>query len=159
MPLLAAVAAVCKGGVTMAEYTAAALQTVDADQNILFTDAPVPCTRGWVVHRNGSGVFTLRGLTDKCSVVYHIAFLANAALPAAATPAPITLGLAVNGEVLRESLSIFTPAAAEDFGNIPVMANVRVPRGCCVNVSIVNATTPDAPVDIQNANIEITRTA
>lgn len=141
----------------MAEYTAAILQTVDADQNVLFTDAPVPCTRGWVVHRPGSGVFTLRGLTDKCSVVYHVLFVANVGLPAAATPAPITVGLAVNGEVLRESLAVYTPAAAEDLGNITVMANVRVPRGCCVNVAIVNATTPDAPIDVQNANVEITR--
>lgn len=143
----------------MAEYTAAALQTVDADQNILFTDTPVPCTRGWVIHREGSGVFTLRGMTDKCSVVYHVAFVANIALPAAATPAPITVGLAVNGEVLRDSIAIFTPAAAEDFGNVTVMANVRVPRGCCVNIAIVNATTPDAPINVQNASLNIDRSA
>lgn len=141
----------------MAEYIAPALQTVDSRQNVLFTDATVPCTRGWVHHRNGSGVFTLRGITDKCSVVYHVLFVGNVGLPAAATPAPITVGLAVNGEVLRESLAIYTPAAAEDFGNITVMANVRVPRGCCVNIAIVNATTPDAPIDVVNANIEITR--
>lgn len=61
----------------MAEYTAAALQVVDADQNILFTDEPVPCSRGWVIHRAGSGVFTLRGITDRCAALYRVAFQGN----------------------------------------------------------------------------------
>lgn len=143
----------------MAEYTAVALQTVDADQNILFTEAPVPCNRGWVIHREGSGVFKLRGMTDKCSVVYHVQFVANIALPAAATPAPISVALAIDGEPVQSSLAIFVPADAEDFGNVTVVANVRVPRGCCSHIAIVNTTTPDAPIDVQNANIEITRIA
>ena len=38
----------------MAEFTAVALQSVDADQNILFTDTPVSgnCS---IIHREGSG--------------------------------------------------------------------------------------------------------
>ncbi len=143
----------------MAEYTAAALQTVDADQNILFTETPVPCSRGWVIHREGSGVFTLRGITDKCSVLYRVQFNANIGLPEGATPAPIAVALAIDGEPLASSLAIVTPAGDEDLGNATVFAIVRVPRGCCTHISIVNATTPDAPINVQNANIEITRTA
>lgn len=143
----------------MAEYIAAALQTVDADQNILFTDAPVPCSRGWVIHRDGSGVFTLRGITDKCAVLYRVQFNANIALPAGATAAPIQVALAIDGEPLASSTAIVTPADAEEFGNVTVFAIVRVPRGCCTHISIVNTTTPDAPIDVQNANIEITRAA
>lgn len=143
----------------MAEYTAAALQTVDADQNILFTDTPVPCGRGWVIHREGSGVFTLRGITDKCAVLYRVQFNANIGLPEGATAAPISVALAIDGEPLASSIAIVTPAGDEDLGNATVFAIVRVPRGCCTHVSIVNTTNPDAPIIVQNANLEITRTA
>lgn len=143
----------------MAEYTAALLQTVDADQNVLFTNAPVPCSRGWVVHRDGSGVFTLRGITDKCAVMYRVQFNANIAIPEGGTVTPISVALAIDGEPQTSSIAIVTPAAAEEFGNVTVFAIVRVPRGCCTHVSIVNVTTPDAPINVQNANIEITRPA
>lgn len=141
----------------MAEYTAAALQTVDQRQNILFTDAPVACTRGWVIHRDGSGVFTLRGITEKCAVDYRVQFNGNIAVPEGGTPAPIAVALAVDGEPIASSTAIFVPAAAEDFGNVTVFAIVRVPRGCCTHIAIENVTTPGVPIDVQNANIEITR--
>lgn len=35
------------------ELTANAVQAVPAGQNVLFTDAPVKCGRGYVVHREG----------------------------------------------------------------------------------------------------------
>ena len=49
----------------MAEYTSAAVQTVAAGQNVLLTETAVagkPC----IVHRDGSGIVTLRGLTNQC---------------------------------------------------------------------------------------------
>lgn len=141
----------------MAEYTATALQTVDADQNILFTETPVPCRQGYVVHREGSGVFTLRGITNQCAALYRVQFNGNIAIPDGGTAAPISVALAVDGEALQSSLAIFVPAADGDFGNVTVFAIVRVPRGCCTHVAVVNTTTPDAPIDVQNANIEITR--
>lgn len=141
----------------MAEYTAAALQTVDQAQNILFTETPVPCTRGWVVHREGSGVFKLRGITDKCAAFYRIQFNGNVAFPEGGTPGPISFAIAIDGEPQRTSLSIVTPAAAETFNALPLIAIVKVPRGCCAHVSVVNVSTPAAPIDVQNANIEITR--
>jgi hypothetical protein len=47
----------------MAEFTANTLQNVLENQNILFTDTPVygNCS---IVHREGSGLVTLRGLTN-----------------------------------------------------------------------------------------------
>lgn len=141
----------------MAEYTATALQTVDEDQNILFTENPVPCRQGYVIHRDGSGVFTLRGITSECSVVYRIEFNANIAIPDGGTVQPISVALAVDGEPLQSSLAIYVPAATGEFGNVTVFAIVRVPRGCCTHVAVVNTTTPDEAIDVQNANIEITR--
>ena len=143
----------------MAEYTAAALQTVDQNQNVLFTKTPVPCARGFVIHRDGSGVFTLRGMTDKCAAIYRVQFQANVAFPAGGTPGPISMALAIEGEPVTSSVAIVTPAEAETFNNVTVFAIVRVPRGCCANVAIENVTTPAAPIDVQNANIEITKIA
>lgn len=143
----------------MAEYTNAALQVVDQGQNVLFNETPVPCTRGLVIHRDGSGVFTLRGLTDKCSVLYRVQFNGNVAIPEGGTVGPISIALAIEGEPTASSTAIYVPAAAEDFGNVTVFAIVRVPRGCCAHVAIENISTPVTPIDVQNANIEITRVA
>ena len=41
------------------ELTANAVQAVPAGQNVLFTDTPVKCGRGYVVHREGAGLVTL----------------------------------------------------------------------------------------------------
>lgn len=141
----------------MAEYTASAIQIVDADQNVLFTKTPVPCSRGWVVHRDGSGVFVLRGITDKCAATYRVQFQANVAFPDGGTPGPISFAIAIDGEPQSSSLSIVTPAEAETFNPLPLLAIVQVPRGCCARVSVINVSTPAAPIDVQNANLEITR--
>lgn len=141
----------------MAEYTAAALQVVDADQNVVFTEEPVPCSRGWVVHRVGSGVFKLRGITDRCAALYRVLFTANIAVPDGGTAAPISVAVAIDGEPQGSSLAISTPAEDAQFNNVTAPAIVRVPRGCCVNIAVVNTTPTNIPIDVQNANLEITR--
>ena len=45
----------------MAEYSANALQTVNPGETVIFTEAPVPCNRGFVRHRDDTGVFILSG--------------------------------------------------------------------------------------------------
>lgn len=142
----------------MAEYTSNALQTVDARQNILFTDTPVPCTRGYVIHREGSGVFTLRGITNNAFALYRVHFTGNIGLPAGGTLAPIQIAIAISGESLAEATAIVEPAALEDLWNVSAFAIIRVPRGCCVNISVENITTPEQAITVQNANLEITRT-
>lgn len=141
----------------MAEYTNASLQIVDQGQNVVFTETPVPCSRGYVIHREGSGVFTLRGITEKCSVNYRVQFNGNIAIPEGGTVGPISLALAIDGEPLASSTAIYVPAAAEDFGNVTVPAIVNVLRGSWAHVSIVNVSNPATPINVQNANIEITR--
>ena len=67
----------------MAEYTANAVQTVAIGQNVLFTDVPIPgCGQG-ILHREGSGLITLRGLVRNCGgfARYKISFGANIAAP------------------------------------------------------------------------------
>lgn len=63
----------------MPEFTAVNLQTVAAGQNVLLTETPVGCGKGYVTHREGSGIVTLRGITNQCRIVsFHSSMLAQA---------------------------------------------------------------------------------
>lgn len=141
----------------MAEYTSVALQTVAAGQNVVFTETPVRCTRGYVLHRDGAGIFTLRGITNQCRARYKVSFGANVAVPAGGTVAPISMALAVEGEALGSATAIVTPAAAEEFGNVYTSVFVEVPRGCCLSVSVRNVS--EDAIDVQNANLIVERVA
>ena len=128
--------------------------------------ASIPCTRGYVYHEDGTANFTLRGVTNNCFARYQINFQANAAIPTGGTVTPIAVAIAVNGETRPSSLAIATPAAVEEFSTLSNTAIITVPRGCCYNVSIRyvsgvtdGTTTPTPTIDIQNANLTISRIA
>ena len=144
----------------MAEFTSNALQNVAANQYVLFTETAVPCNRGYVLHREGSGVITLRGAVNNpcCSFArYKISFGGNIAIPTDGTVGPISIALAINGEPVPTSSSIVTPTAVNAFWNVFDALYVNVPRGCCFTIGVENTSTQ--PIDIQNANIIIERTA
>lgn len=156
----------------MPEYVASAVQTVPSRDNVLFTDTPVPCAKGFVIHREWSGIVTLKGCTPNCAARYFVAFSANVALPtatapavAAADPAPaavvpqgsIALAIAVDGEPLPGATALSTPAAAGQYNNIATFAYVNVPRGCCAQIAIENSGTET--IDVRNANLLVTRVA
>lgn len=149
----------------MAEYTANALQTVAAGQNFLFTNAPDPCTKGLIIHRDGSGIFTLKGFVptnyspcqcNKNEVArYLVNFGTNVQIPTGGTVGPITLALAIDGEVLPDSTVIVTPAAAEEFQNVSRTISVPIPRGCCENIALENISTE--AIEAQNTTITFMR--
>ena len=141
----------------MAEYTNAAPQTVALGQNVQFTETPVCCNRGYVQHREGSGIFTLRGITNQCRALYRVSFGGNIAIPAGGTVGEISIALAIEGEPLASATAIVTPAAAENFFNVFTAVFVSVPRGCCLTVAVEN--TSDQPITVQNANLIIERVA
>ena len=60
----------------MAEFTYVPIQLVDEDENVTFNATPV---RGCkcIDHREGSGIVTLRGLTDCCFARYRVSFGGN----------------------------------------------------------------------------------
>ena len=138
----------------MAEFTANAVQTVAASQNILFTDAPVigNCS---IIHRSGSGLVTLRGVTNQCRARFKIYFSGNIAIPAGGTVDPISVAIAVNGEAVATSTMIVTPAAAEEFFNVSSAVFLDVPAGCCLTISVQNTSEDD--IDVQNANLIVER--
>ncbi len=141
----------------MAEYTSIVLQEVAAGQNVVFTETPVRCNRGYVLHRDGSGIFTLRGITNQCTARYKVSFGANIAVPADGTVGEISVAIAVEGEALASATAIVTPAAVEEFFNVFTAVFVEVPRGCCLTVAVRN-TSEDA-INVQNANLIVERVA
>ena len=138
------------------ELTANALQTVELNQNVLFTDEAVggSCS---ILHRGGSGIVTLRGITNQCRARFKAFFSGNIAIPADGTVEAISLALAINGEPVASTTTIVTPAAVEEFFNVASAVYIDVPTGCCVSVSVRNTSTQ--AIDVQNANLIIERVA
>lgn len=143
-------------GDSMAEFLNAVEQTVEASQNVILTDA-IPCNKGYVLHRNGSGIVVLRGITNHCFARYQVTFNGNIAVPDGGAVAPISVALALDGEALATSKAIVTPAAAEEFFNVTSTAIITVPKGCCFTVAVEN--TSAEPIWVANANLTVSRIA
>lgn len=139
------------------EIIANALQTVEENQNVLFTDTVV-CGNCSMVHRVGSGLVNLRGITNsQCRARFRVSFGANIAIPTTGTVEPISLAIAIDGEPVAATTMIITPAAVEQFGNIFGSVFLDIPRGCCSQVSVIN--TSSQSINVQNANFIIERVA
>ena len=158
----------------MAEYVYNPVQRVEPNQNVLLQDA-IPCNRGYVIHRNGSGILTLRGIVNGgtcCFARYQVTFNGNIAVPSDGTVGPISVSLAIDGEPIQTSRAIVTPAAvatdpptSENFFNVTSTAIITVPRGCCYTIAVENtssglaATDPAPAILVQNANVTVARIA
>ncbi len=150
----------------MAEYLANAEQNVALNAPLLFT-ASIPCRKGYIYHEDETGIFILRGITSNCFARYQVTFNGNIEIPEGGAVTPIAIALAVDGEPRPTSTAIFTPAAAEDYGNVTSTALVTVPKGCCFALSVRYvdataddpATTPTPTITAKNANIVINRIA
>ena len=138
------------------ELNAIVLQTVAPDDNILFNNTSVCCNNGYVVHREGAGIVTLKGATPNCFARYRVTYGANIAVATGETVAPISVALTINGEELNETEAIVTPAAVGDFFNVSRSTIVTVPKGCCYTISVEN-TSDDTAIDVTNANLVIER--
>lgn len=140
----------------MAEYTYATQQTVATNGNVLFSETAVIGTN-CIQHREGSGVITLRGITNQCRARFFVDFSANIAIPDGGTVAPISLAIAISGEPVLSSQMISTPTATGAFNNVSGGLFIDVPKGCCVTIAVENTSTQE--VDVANANIIVTRQA
>lgn len=138
------------------EIIANALQTVEINQNVLFTD-DVACGNCSIIHRDGSGLVTLRGITNQCRARFKVTFGGNIALPADGTVGPISLAITLDGEPIPSTTMTVTPAAVEQFNNVFSAIFIDVPRGCCLTIGVRNIST--GAVDVQNANLIVERVA
>ena len=63
----------------MAEFTYNPVQTVQANQPVVLNTS-IACPRGYVLHRNESGIVTLRGIVNNacgCFARYQVTFNGN----------------------------------------------------------------------------------
>ena len=158
----------------MAEYTYNPVQTVEPGQNVILNDN-IRCPKGYVLHRNESGIVILRGIVNSptaCFARYQVTFNGNIAIPDGGTVGPIALALAIDGEPILTSRAIVTPTAtaadpptADNFFNVTSTAIITVPKGCCFTVAVENVSTPAAvggiapEILVQNANLTVSRIA
>ena len=139
------------------EITANAVQTVTENGNVVFTNTSVTGS-SCIVYRQGSGLVTLRGLTNcQCRARFRVTFGGNVAIPTGGTVGPITVAIGINGEPVQTSEMIVTPAAVNEYFNVYRSMFLDVPRGCCSQVSVENLT--GGSILVQNANLTIERVA
>ena len=138
------------------EIIANALQTVPANQNVYFTDTVI-CGNCAITHRDDSGLVNIKGVTNQCRARFKVSFGGNIGLPVGGTVGPISLAIAIDGEAVRSTTMIVTPAAVQEFFNVSSTVFIDVPRGCCMTVSVRNIGTED--IDVQNANFIVERVA
>ena len=151
----------------MAEFIYNPIQLVQVNQPVLL-EYSIPCNRGYVYHREGSGIVTLRGIVNNpscCFARYQVTFNGKIAVPTDGTDGQIGVAIAIDGEPILTSRALVTPAAVDEYFNVTSTAIITVPRGCCFNVSVENVTTGATPADVptainvQNANMVVTRIA
>jgi hypothetical protein len=157
----------------MPEFTYNPVQLVQPNQPVLLNTS-IPCTKGYIFHRNESGIVTLRGIVNNpsgCFARYQVTLNGNIAIPEGGTVGPIAIALAIDGEPILTSRAIVTPAAAseappstDNYFNVTSTAIITVPKGCCFNISVENVS--EAPIgdvapaiNVQNANLTVSRIA
>lgn len=144
-----------------AEYSYIPDQIVAEDANVAFMDGDRACRKGFIEHRSGSGIFTLKGANNTCRTIYRVTFDANIAVAPAADGGvlgPISIALTENGESLGNATAVITPAAIGDFFNVSITTFVSLPCGCCKTVAVRNVSDGTA-IEVTNANIIFDRVA
>ena len=140
----------------MSEFTANALQTVLQGEDVAFTETSV-CGTKCIVHRQGSGVVKLRGITNQCKARFLVSYSGNIQIPTGGTVEAISLAIAIDGEPLQSTRMIVTPAAVENLFNVSAQAYVDVPCGCCSTIAVQN--TSGQTIEVQNSNLIVVREA
>ena len=153
----------------MAEYlTRDAVENVPLNTPISFLDS-IRCTKGYVIHDAGSGIFILRGIVNNpCATFarYEVEFTGNIAIPTGGDVTPIATAITVSGEQRQGSRAIFTPAAVDTYGNVTSRTVIDVPKGCCFTVSVEyvsgvtdGTTTPTPVINVLDGSLSIDRIA
>lgn len=144
------------------EYSNNAVQTVNPGESVIFTNSPVPCSRGLVRHRDDTGNFLLKGNVRRSScgccpaaATYLVDFGANVAIPTGGTVGEIDLAITVDGGTIPTTEMSVTPAAVEEFFNVSDATIIPIWRDCCQTLAVRNIS--DQPILVRNANIIFSR--
>lgn len=152
----------------MAEFLYNDIQEIAPGSDAVF-EQNIGCSRGNILFRPQTAQIMLRGnVNNQCSrfARYQVIFNGNIAVIEGGTPGPIAIALTIGGATIPTSRAIVTPTVADAYFNVTSTAIVDIPVGCCPNVSVRNvststdpATTPAPTINMQNANLVITRVA
>lgn len=144
-----------------AEYSFVPSQIVAVDDNVLFNNGSRACNKGFISHRDDSGIFFLKGASNGCKAIYRVTFDGNIAIAPAddgGVVEPISIALTINGEALGNATAVITPAVIGNFFNVSITTFIDIPCSCCVTVSVENTSATSA-IDVTNANIIFDRVA
>lgn len=139
------------------ELTSNVTQTVEANDNLVFITTRIPgnCS---IIHTEGSGNIKMRGLSNnQCRSRFRVSFSGNIAVPTGGTAGAISVTITIDGEAVRTTKMIVTPAAVEEYFNVSSSVYIDVPTGCCSTASVTN--TSDQTISVQNANLIVERVA
>ena len=151
----------------MARFIKNEIQPVQAGQPALL-EGSWWANRRYLFHRDGSGIVTLRGIVNNPYAeyaVYEVAYNANIAVPEGGTAGEIALALAQSGEALPSTRAIASPSTVGEYWHVGAADYIVVPRGCCVDIALVNASasadaaTPAPAINVQNASLTVVRVA
>ena len=140
------------------EITANAIQTIAQGQNVIFTDTVVPGNPA-IMHRPGSGLVKLRGLTScQCRARFKVFFSANIAIPEDGdAPDAIVLAITIDGEPIAVTRMGAVPADVNNYFNVSTETYVDIPAKCCSIIGVVNAEA--TTMNVANANLIVERVA
>ena len=149
----------------MASYVTTTDNLVALNGTIPFNSVSIPCNKGNVIPLV-PGIFNLNGNTSNRFARYEVTLQGNIQIPEGGAVTPIAVALTVNGEPRQTSRAIYVPAAVETYGNVTSTAIITVPKGCCFTLSVRYiaadedpTTTPTPVIEMQNANLVISRIA
>lgn len=143
----------------MAEYLTSSDSLVALNGTIPFDTVSIPCNKGYVIPL-ATGVLNLQGSNTNKFARYNVKVQANIQIPEEGELTPIAIGITINGNVVPESVAIFTPQAVEEYGFIHTEFPVTVPCGCCVSVSAIYTDgTEDDPTMTPTPSITVRRKA
>lgn len=151
-----------------AEFVYDAEQAVAFGSNLLLLDS-IRCPRRLVLHDNGTGIITLRGVVNNpCAYFtrYRVTCNCNIAIPTDGTVGAIAIAITKNGGVIPTSKAIVTPAAVNEFHNVSVDKIIDVNAGCCPDITFENvlpginpATEVGQGILVRNLNVIVDRVA
>ena len=136
----------------MAEFTST-IQQVAAGQNAVL-DVGVIRSRN-VSHRTGSGLICVENSGCDCRPARYKVFVkANIAIPTGGTVGAISLGIALNGEIVQSSIATVTPAAVGDEFSVATEEIINAGK-CPVNIAVRNPNTQT--IEISNLVVIVER--
>ena len=136
----------------MAEFTST-IQQVAAGQNAVL-DVDVIKSR-CVSHRTGSGLICVDNSGCDCKPARYKVFVkANISIPTGGTVEAISLGIALNGEIVQSSIATVTPAAVGDEFSVATEEIINAGK-CPVNIAVRNPNTQT--IEISNLVVIVER--